>query len=241
MTALSISRVSNISLLVPKDGTSVKASIRIGIICFMLMGCSILISIIPLLPSLEDYFVNGLYYGPVTLFTGMVDIDTHNKVLQVYYGRYKKKISRWTVIRKMTRDMFSKDDPKGIGFRHGHNVEFYGNDGVCLFKYLVTSSDPQRLFSLAVLFLNFVCFIFITVCYSVISVKVKRQSIRVTEHETVDLRNRRRKLNFKVSIIILTDFLCWIPFITVSLLHYLDLIDATLWYPLFSILSLIHI
>ena len=238
MTALSISRVSNVSLLVPTDGTSVKASIRIGIICFMLLGCSILISIIPLLPSLEDYFVNGLYYGPVTLFTGMVDIDTHNKVLQVYYGRYKNKISRWRIVRKMTRDMFSKDDPKGIGFRHGHNVEFYGNDGVCLFKYLVTSSDPQRLFSLAVLFLNFVCFIFITVCYSVISVKVKRQSIRVTEHETVDLRSRRRKLNFKVSIIILTDFLCWIPFITVSLLHYLDLIDATLWYPLFSIIIL---
>ena len=52
------------------------------------------------------------------------------------------------------------------------------------------------------------------------------------------LRKRNRKLQAKVSIIILTDFICWVPFITVCLLHFVGFIDASPWYPVFSIIVL---
>jgi hypothetical protein len=48
------------------------------------------------------------------------------------------------------------------------------------------------------------------------------------------LVNRNRKLQIKVSVIILTDFLCWIPFTIVCFLHFGEVIDATMWYPVFS-------
>ena len=36
----------------------------------------------------------------------------------------------------------------------------------------------------------------------------------------------------------MTDFLCWIPFIIVCLLHYFEIYDAIKLYPVFSILIL---
>ena len=42
----------------------------------------------------------------------------------------------------------------------------------------------------------------------------------------------------KISIIIGTDFFCWIPFVTICCLHTLGLVDATPWYALFSIVIL---
>ena len=42
----------------------------------------------------------------------------------------------------------------------------------------------------------------------------------------------------KISLIIVTDFVCWIPFIIVCCLHDLEILDATRWYALFSIVVL---
>ena len=42
----------------------------------------------------------------------------------------------------------------------------------------------------------------------------------------------------KISIIIATDFFCWVPFVIVCCLHSLEVLDATPWYALFSIIIL---
>jgi hypothetical protein len=52
------------------------------------------------------------------------------------------------------------------------------------------------------------------------------------------IRKNKQKLQMKIGLIILTDFLCWIPFIAVCYLHYSELIDATSWYTNFSIIIL---
>ena len=39
-------------------------------------------------------------------------------------------------------------------------------------------------------------------------------------------------------MIIITDFMCWVPFIVVCGLHYLSVFDATPWYSLFSLVVL---
>ena len=45
-------------------------------------------------------------------------------------------------------------------------------------------------------------------------------------------------MNRKISIIITTDFLCWVPFIAICILHSAEVVDATPWYSLFSIIIL---
>ena len=120
----------------------------------------------------------------------------------------------------------------------GDMVHFYGNNGVCVFKYLVTTDDPQKLYSLLILVMNFSCFIVISVSYIIINITTSQSSAALSCKVNKQIRNRNRKLQAKISAIILTDFLCWIPFTVVCFLHYGGLIDASSWYPVFSIIIL---
>ena len=47
-----------------------------------------------------------------------------------------------------------------------------------------------------------------------------------------------RALQIKILAIIVTDFFCWIPLGVVAFLHLAEEINATSWYPFFSILIL---
>ena len=113
-------------------------------------------------------------------------------------------------------------------------IHFYGNDGVCIFKYLVTRDDPQWVFSTSILLVNFLCFIFILVSYGYINFKTRQSSRNVGA--AVGRRGTNRALQAKISAIILTDFFCWVPLSIVSFLHLAEAINASSWYPFFSIL-----
>ena len=233
MTALSISRVYNLKIMIPSSGTSKMAWFKLVAVLILLILASSIVALVPLIPGLEDFFVNALYYDGVTLFTGLVNKETHQRVLQSYNSRFRRKDLSWETVRQMTKMMFSED----YGGVRGKTVGFYGNDGVCIFKYLVTPSDPQHRFSLSIILLNLICFIVITTCYVILNITVNRISKVVTRGPTNQQRNQNR-LNAKVSIIITTDFFCWIPFIVITLIHFTELIDASQFYLVFSIVIL---
>ena len=115
----------------------------------------------------------------------------------------------------------------------GEAVHFYGNAGVCVFKYLVKKSDPQRAFSLSILILNLFCFLLITSSY----VLIHKQS-RGGSGQSAQKNTQARKLQAKIAFIIFTDFLAWVPFTIICILHFAELIDATAWYPFFSVIIL---
>ena len=52
------------------------------------------------------------------------------------------------------------------------------------------------------------------------------------------ITKRNRRMNQKIAIIIITDFMCWVPFIVICILHSLEVLDATPWYSIFSIVIL---
>jgi hypothetical protein len=113
--------------------------------------------------------------------------------------------------------------------------DFYGNDGVCLFKYFVHKDDPQKEFVWAILAVNFACFIFISISYILISLASKDSSKDVASAQNkIRIDERNRKMNRRITIIIATDFCCWVPFIVICSLHSLQVLDATPWYSIFS-------
>jgi hypothetical protein len=117
--------------------------------------------------------------------------------------------------------------------------DFYGNDGVCLFKYFVHKDDPQKEFAWAILIVNFLCFVFISVSYILISAISKDSSKNLANsQDNVQINQRNRKMNRRIAIIVATDFCCWIPFIVICLLHFLEVLDATSWYSIFSMIIL---
>jgi hypothetical protein len=161
---------------------------------------------------------NFVYFSSAYPFTVTRNTKLHHfyiKILQFYISYYKN----------------YKFLLSGV---QGESVHFYGNSGVCVFKYLVTQNDPQRWFTMCLLIVNFACFIIISFSYIAIHSKTSVSSRNLAGSENRTLANRNRKLQLKVSVIILTDFLCWIPFTIVCFLHFGEVIDATMWYAVFS-------
>ena len=81
---------------------------------------------------------------------------------------------------------------------------------------------------------SLICFFIITFSYILVHLIVNKSSKRAAADKDKG-SNKNATLNRKITLMITTDFLCWIPFIIVCLLHYTGVMNATPWYALFSI------
>ena len=116
-------------------------------------------------------------------------------------------------------------------------LEFYGNEGVCLFKFFVKEDDPQRIYVWLIITINMILIGIASACYILINVYAKTNSRVLTKEKTPmaeKIRERNRKLQQKISLIIATDLLCWLPVAIVSCLHSANVFNATPYYPLIS-------
>ena len=238
MTILSLTRFLGIknTMSLGRGGSGKKMIIKNISIVVSVVLLSTIIAVIPIFPGFEDFFVNGVKYSSSNpLFIGISNKYKHAKMISAYYSRIKYTHLTWAQSNALVDGMFSNY----YGGIARSNVNFYGNDGVCLFKYFVLQDDPQKLYVWIILMINFTSFLIISCSYLYINCATIRSSRTLTVRK-IDkgVTRRNRKLQRKVSIIILTDFLCWVPFITVCGFHSLGIMDASPWYALFSIVIL---
>ena len=263
MTVLSFIRASGLigkELSRPADldrGAIVKTA---AVVCGV-VGLSLFVAITPLMPMLEDYFVQGMYYDPeYKLFIGFPDKSRHLNILEAYFNNTHQDNATmdlntadltWSEIHSKVDQMFSSQ----YGRMERKPVHFYGNDGVCLFKYFVRSDDARRsrntvksmsdiadhkgnLIVWIMLGLNFTCVIAITICYFLIMVFVKKSSVESGSNQCPHKEKELRLMQNRIAIMIISDFFCWIPFIFTSAAHNLKAIDATQWYLSFAMIAL---
>ena len=207
----------------------------------LMVLASVVIAAVPIVQIFEDFYVNGVRFSDqVRIFIGTPNKDTIFEVIEAYYGRAKDKELTWKTLITMVEDMFSHDlDYESLVQEDiVSRVKFYGNDGVCLFKYFVNNDDPQRLYVWSILILNLICFIFISISYVIIGVISQKSSNKLSQNNNQQITQRNRRMNQKIAIIIATDFACWVPFIVLCGLHSLEVVDATSWYSLFSMIIL---
>ena len=241
MCVLSITRIHGIynSMRIPGEVTLRKSmQVILGLLMITLMSISI--AIVPIITRFENFFVNGVKYAEeLSIFIGTLNKSRLMSVFQAYFGRMRSRTLSWGVMNDMVGKMFSHDFEYEDETKNIAKLDFYGNDGVCLFKYFVKEDDPQRSFVWAILALNFTCFIIITLSYLVIGFISLRSSKSLTSSsQNKQITERNRKMNLRITIIITTDFLCWVPFIVICALHSLEILDATPWYSLFSVVIL---
>ena len=254
MTGLSMIRFKGTYSALHQSGeVTRKLKIKLLIITVAVFFVSALVSILPLFDTFEDYFVNGLTYDPeIKIFIGMATKGTHFSVLQGYYGRMKKTTLSWTRINNMVDNMFSQDFNYKVITKTRKKVSFYGNDPVCLFKYFVKKTDPQRKYVWTVVALDIICFIVVAVCYFAIGL-LTAASLRSVNKATMENKRKMKKgeqksansgkktigrTNRKIAIIISTNFVCIMPFMVLCVLHSMEIFDATPWYSLLSIVIL---
>ena len=85
---------------------------------------------------------------------------------------------------------------------------------------------------------RFSCFVMIALSYGTIVTKARKSKETTKSHTNNSIKKlliKHQRITFRI---IITDFVCWLPFIMICCCHYLDLLDATAWYSLFSILVL---
>ena len=110
MTALSVFRVSSVGQLIQPSISSTKSRIIILTSVLVPVLSSLATGLIPLMPQLEDYFVNGLHYDSNPLFTASVNKAKHAEIIGNYHNKndIPKDLS-WKSFRYLTAEMFSSD------------------------------------------------------------------------------------------------------------------------------------
>ena len=227
---------------------------RIIILFSVILISSLVVALIPLVPSLEDYFIQGMFYDPAyKIFIGFPNKNRHIDVLRAYYNRTNTSSSitsdmSWQEIGEKVDGMFTQD----YGKLARKPVHFYGNDGVCLYKYFVRTDDARRsrqsfiengtktadLAVWTMLIVNLLCFIVIVVCYIKIVLNTRKSTSESGQYDNPDRLKENKTLEKRIMIIIATDFMCWVPFICVSILHNIGKIDATSWYVYLAMIAL---
>ena len=181
-----------------------------------------------------------MFYSANTIFPKLATLQDHKILINEYKnlsGIPQSDSYTWrTAAHYLKTHMFSP----GYEGVEGRPLKFYGNDGVCLFKYFVTSDDPQATFTLSVLSVNILCFIMITLAYIYIALLSRHSKQRAVSIHSIKSKKKiskssSPKLQRKISLIIFSDFLCWIPFSVLCVLHALEKIDATPYYQISSI------
>ena len=236
MTVLSISRLLGIRSVFAPRHLSVKVRLKLSGMVLFIVTLSVLIAVLPLFDIFEDFFVNGLFYKDVPLFIGAPDIEKHLSILGEYFNIriWPARWYSWDSIRPLVREMFSS-----YSNIVGKKQHFYGNDGVCLFKFFADKDDPQATFIWAILGFNFVCFVIITVSYIFIHFFSAQSTKSVSSNAgNKEMQKRNQKLQRKISLIILTDFCCWIPLILICILHFTEVFELSSLYPFFSTMIL---
>ena len=226
-----------------------KVVVIVTTLALAIVTVSLVIALTPLVPSFEDYFVQGMYYDPsYRVMIGFPNKDRHIQILRAYYDRNITDLS-WSEIGEKMNGMFSQ--------YHGnitkYPVHFYGNDGVCLFKYFVRSDDARRsrnpletdsvdkkgdIIVWTMLMVNFICFAVITGCYTAIIWDTLNSTKQSGQQDRPDRQKENRAMQNRITFIIVTDFLCWVPFIIISGLHNTGHIDASTWYVPFAMIVL---
>ena len=259
MTVLSVIRMYGLTCKPMRVPGPVNKKSLLTVTCLGLVAMipAFAIALTPLVPSLEDFFVQGMYYNSTyKVFIGFPNKERHFNIFRSYYehnshtSNIGTNISMnatttmtWKEIGERVDDMFTQD----FGTLTRSPVHFYGNDGVCLFKYFVRTNDARRSRQSTdrtgftgdpvvwtMLAANLCCFLVITFCYIVITYKTRQSSQRSGQHDNEERQKNERAIQNKIMIIITTDFLCWVPFIIVSALHNLNSIDASNWYTSFA-------
>ena len=247
MTIMSVLRARNLSRSLSFRFTRRLLVVYI-ILAIAVIATSIAIAVAPLLDIYEDYFINGqVYQGTQERQIFLYGLQTKRDLISTidaHYGSsiYKKLQTsgdtvRWSEVRRLFKGMFtniwssnSQSEVKGI---QSAKVGFYGSGPACIFKFFVTKQDPQHVFSIAILSVNLACFFIITVSY------MRILQLSVMSNKAVGRKNENSVLlQTKVSMIILSDALCWIPFIIFAFLHFQEIENAEKHYVLFSVILL---
>ena len=200
MVVLTCFRLKNITQPVE----SVNASTRPWIICIILAWIfSFIFGIAPMLPQTSQYFLHSFSYS--SPFQNSTWYITNLEQFACRLSAFSNKTIQFTGNKFQSVEAFVAES-----FPNDASVKlfgYYGETSVCMPRFYVAYGEGSWEFTLAMMTLNFVSFVFIAVSYLVIykhSTFSANLRINRPNNQTATMQKR-------IARIIATDFCCWIP------------------------------
>eukprot|EP00116_Pleurobrachia_bachei_P005303 sb/3465565/ len=208
------------------EEVTTKLKIKLMLILGGIVVFAVGVAVLPLIDSLDDWFVNGLIYQDIPLFLGAMGKNQLLNIVRIYHGNHESSGTSvsWKTLQNLVSEMFSHDYN---GSTSGTKLSFYGNDPVCMFKAFVLPDDPQAGYVWLYLSFHLFCFVTVAICHMIIAIYSKKTRVQNS--------NATSSLGRKVTLICFTDFCCWMPFLICCALHTAEMVDMSPWYQIFSL------
>ncbi|XP_078495742.1 uncharacterized protein LOC113475480 [Ciona intestinalis] len=155
----------------------------------------LLVALIPLLRNASGYFTIAVWYP--NKFYKTNEISRLN-MIELATRMANTSPASW----EHTKDIVSQKAPL---FKIHSDVHYYGFTSVCMPKLFLHSREETWEYSMAIITINFVLFLYMLVGYIVIY----KKSTKTAPPSAADAR--KQSMQNRILLLIVTDFLCWIP------------------------------
>lgn len=193
-----------------------KASTIISSLLFI----SLLLAIVPIFPVAKDYFVSHVRLRRNPFLERDIDRGNFSRFVNdlASYGvkhdfrgvlGQKQDLYSWNSLYSAMKQLNESFEPK---FEFG----YYSSHGVCLPKFFPTFSDPAWQYSIFLIIINFVSFFVILIAYIGIYKRTTKTRMKAGKNENQSSQNRA--IERKITRIIVTDFICWMPICVIAFL-----------------------
>ena len=201
MVVLTSFRLKNITNAVE----SLNASSRPWMICIIAAWLfSFFLGIAPMFPHTSQYFLHSFSYS------SPFQNDTWHRTDLEQFACRLSALSNKTI--KFTGNKFQSVETFVAGsFPNNASVKlfgYYGETSVCMPRFYVAYGESSWEFTLAIITINFLCFVFIAVSYFII---YKHSTSSSANLGTNRPNNQAATMQKRIARIIATDFCCWIP------------------------------
>ena len=166
---------------------------------------SLSLAIAPILDVTSTYFVHTLSFTSMFHKDGEVSLTDLWAFLCSYANWNNKTLTNYGSALKTT-EMFIKQH-----LPHSAPVQmfgYYAETSVCMPRFYVVLGDPSWEYTLSVITVNFICFLFIAVSYILIFRHSSKSSAEVRNSKSDE---QAAKMQKRITRIVATDFFCWIP------------------------------
>ena len=165
---------------------------------------SFFLGIAPILGSTSQYFFHGFWYSsPFQNDTWYIS-DLEKFACRL--SALTNKTIKFTGNKFQSVETFVAGSiPNNASVEH---LGYYGGTGLCMPRFYVAYGESSWEFTIAMITLNFLCFVFIAFGYFIIYKHSTSSSANLRANRS---NNQTTKMQKRIARIIATDFCCWIP------------------------------
>ena len=187
---------------------SLNSSLRPWIICTIAAWLlSFIFSIVPVVAATSHYFVHSFAYS--SLFRNEIWDGSRLKQFACRFAALRNQTIEYEVGEfESVKNYFQTSLP------HNSSVNlfsYYGETSICMPRFYVRFGDSSWEYTISVITINFLCFVFIALGYFLIFKHSINSSKNIQKNQGSNSNKQATRMQKRIARIIATDFCCWIP------------------------------